>query len=277
MHKLKKILISSILASTLVAASSTPEKTIGFSGSINNYSFTNKDFISSFKSLGLTEKKYNLLDLNQKKKIQDFFIDNELLKQLALKEMKDDTTFIELQNKSKKNIAFTMWKDRISNIDISDDIVESIYSSNSSVLKKETIAKAYHILVKSKEEASSIISILKNDKDILNSFKIIAKDKSIGPSKINGGSLGSFNPNSMVKPFRDTILSMHDHELFLEPVKTQFGYHVIYLDSIESKNVNKETVLKNLKKELKLQKINMKMIESIKLIKKFSTIKINGQ
>ncbi len=81
---------------------------------------------------------------------------------------------------------------------------------------------ASHILVKSKEEAREILEKLKGGAK----FSAIAKKRSACPSGKKGGDLGWFTRGRMVKPFEKAAFSMEKGEVS-EPVKTQFGWHVI--------------------------------------------------
>ncbi len=83
--------------------------------------------------------------------------------------------------------------------------------------------KARHILVKSKDEADKIIAELNKGAD----FAKLAKEKSTGPSGPQGGDLGWFTADKMVKPFSDAVMALEDGKYTTEPVKTQFGWHVI--------------------------------------------------
>ncbi len=83
--------------------------------------------------------------------------------------------------------------------------------------------KARHILVKTEEEAKAIIAELDKGAD----FAELAKTKSTGPSKTQGGDLGWFGPKQMVAPFSEAVASLEDGKYTKTPVKTQFGWHVI--------------------------------------------------
>ena len=87
-----------------------------------------------------------------------------------------------------------------------------------------TFVKASHILVKTEDEALKLKEEISNGKD----FAQAAKEVSLCPSKQNGGDLGYFTKNQMVKEFEDAAFSMKIGEVS-NPVKTQFGYHLIYL------------------------------------------------
>ena len=87
-----------------------------------------------------------------------------------------------------------------------------------------TFVKASHLLVKTEEEALKLKEQIKDGKD----FAKAAKEVSLCPSGQNGGDLGYFTKGQMVKEFEDAAFSMNVGEVS-NPVKTQFGYHLIYL------------------------------------------------
>ncbi|WP_208640071.1 foldase protein PrsA [Massilia violaceinigra] len=115
--------------------------------------------------------------------------------------------------------------------------------------------KARHILVKEEAEAKSIIVKLKKD---AKAFASLAKEKSNDPgSKVNGGDLGWFNPASMVPEFGAAVAKLEKGKFTEEPVKSQFGYHVIMLE--DSRPITPPP-LEQLKDQLKqqVQRTNMK-------------------
>ncbi|MEX2614571.1 MAG: peptidylprolyl isomerase [Alphaproteobacteria bacterium] len=82
---------------------------------------------------------------------------------------------------------------------------------------------ARHILLKTETDATNVIGHLAAGKD----FEDAAKEFSTGPSAPNGGDLGFFKREDMVKPFADAAFAMKAGEISKAPVKTRFGYHVI--------------------------------------------------
>jgi peptidyl-prolyl cis-trans isomerase C len=84
--------------------------------------------------------------------------------------------------------------------------------------------KARHILVASEDEAKAIIQQLSSSKT---DFAELAKEKSTGPSGPQGGDLGWFSSDSMVKPFSDAVMALENGKITETPVQTQFGWHVI--------------------------------------------------
>jgi peptidyl-prolyl cis-trans isomerase C len=84
---------------------------------------------------------------------------------------------------------------------------------------------ARHILVATEPFATSVVQRLeKGDK-----FEDVAKKESMDSSKDNGGDLGWFTPDRMVKPFADAVVSMKPGDYTHKPVQTQYGWHVIQL------------------------------------------------
>ncbi|MDH3659031.1 MAG: peptidylprolyl isomerase [Alphaproteobacteria bacterium] len=85
---------------------------------------------------------------------------------------------------------------------------------------------ARHILLASEDDAKAVISELEGGAD----FEALAKDKSTGPSGPQGGDLGYFKKGQMVAEFGDAAFAMEIGSTSAEPVKTQFGFHVIKVE-----------------------------------------------
>lgn len=83
-------------------------------------------------------------------------------------------------------------------------------------------ASAYHILVKTREEAEKLKQRLAKGAN----FNELAKKHSICPSRKKGGDLGEFGPGQMVKAFDDVVFKKPILEVH-GPVKTKFGFHLI--------------------------------------------------
>jgi peptidyl-prolyl cis-trans isomerase C len=89
----------------------------------------------------------------------------------------------------------------------------------------EEEVRARHILVSTKPEADAIVAELDKGAD----FAELAKKKSTGPSGGKGGDLGYFKKGAMVPEFAEMAFSLKPGEVS-EPVKTQFGWHVIKVE-----------------------------------------------
>jgi parvulin-like peptidyl-prolyl isomerase len=82
---------------------------------------------------------------------------------------------------------------------------------------------ASHILVDKHSQALRILEELNGG----SKFEDLAKKNSNCPSGKRGGKLGSFGRGQMVKPFEVAAFKLKVGETTKEPIKTQFGYHII--------------------------------------------------
>jgi parvulin-like peptidyl-prolyl isomerase len=80
-----------------------------------------------------------------------------------------------------------------------------------------------HILVEKHSQAINILEELNKGEK----FSELAKQHSSCPSKKRGGDLGWFTRGQMVKEFENAAFSLEKNVVTKEPVKTQFGYHII--------------------------------------------------
>ena len=85
---------------------------------------------------------------------------------------------------------------------------------------------ARHILVADEAKAKELIAEL--DKGA--SFETLAKENSSDSSAQEGGDLGWFAPNRMVKPFADAVQALEKGKYTTTPVQSQFGWHIIKLE-----------------------------------------------
>ena len=98
--------------------------------------------------------------------------------------------------------------------------------TSSALAEEFSTVCASHILVPTELEAIKIKSQIKSFDD----FKYYAKQYSTCPSGRNGGDLGCFRKGQMVKPFEEAAFNGKIGEVS-EPVKTQFGYHLLWINN----------------------------------------------
>lgn len=115
----------------------------------------------------------------------------------------------------------------VGGIKVTDADAQKFYDENPVQFAGQPTVSASHILVDSEEKASEILAQI-NAGEI--SFEDAAKAHSSCPSSEQGGSLGEFGHGQMVPEFDEACFSMEVGEV-CGPVKTQFGFHLIRLDS----------------------------------------------
>lgn len=121
-------------------------------------------------------------------------------------------------------LAQMLLQERASSQAPSEEALKKAYDEKYAASRQEF--KACHILVKTEDEAKSVIEQLGKGGD----FATLAKEKSIDPSSKKGGDLGWFEASQMVQPFSDAVATMEIGKYSAKPVQTQFGWHVIKLE-----------------------------------------------
>ena len=113
--------------------------------------------------------------------------------------------------------------------------------------------RARHILVEKEDEAKAIIASLKKG----GKFDEIAKKQSKDPgSGANGGDLDWANAASYVPEFSGALVKLNKGQTTQEPVKSQFGYHVIRLDDVRDAQLPKlDEVKPQIAQQLQQQKL----------------------
>ena len=108
---------------------------------------------------------------------------------------------------------------------ISEGALHQLYDEATKQMAGEKEVHASHILVDTEDEAKAILAELKKGGD----FAAIAKQKSKDPGAANGGDLGYFTQDQMVPEFAQAAFKLEPGQLS-DPVKTQFGWHVIKVE-----------------------------------------------
>ncbi len=118
---------------------------------------------------------------------------------------------------------------------ITDEKVKAAYEKVVKDFKPTMEVNARHILLKTEEDAKEVIKDLDKGVD----FAQLAKNKSTGPSGANGGDLGFFGQGAMVPEFEKAAFALKKGEYSKEPVKTQFGFHVIKVEEFRKSEAPK--------------------------------------
>lgn len=176
-----------------------------------------------------------------KKLLLDQVVDCELIYDYANdNKIEDNEEFkTEMENIKKDYLTRFMISKIIDAVTVIDSDCENFYNSNNQYFKTQESANAKHILVDTEEKALNI----KKEIDNGLSFEDAARKYSSCPSKDAGGDLGTFTKGKMVPEFEAAAFSLSEGEIS-EPVKTQFGYHLIKL---EKKNEQQEKKFEEVK------------------------------
>ena len=108
---------------------------------------------------------------------------------------------------------------------VSDAALRKVYDDAKQQMSTDQEVRARHILVGSEDEAKAVLGELKKGGD----FTELAKQKSKDPGAAEGGDLGYFTKDQMVPEFAETAFKLEPGQLS-EPVKTDFGWHIIKVE-----------------------------------------------
>ena len=162
--------------------------------------------------------------------IRERMIQQEVLSQEAVKKGLARKKQFQYQTAltEKAILADSLRQDFFANLTIGDDEMQAAYDNINKMLDGNEY-RASHILLEKEEEAREVISQL----DAGKSFSELAKEKSKDPgSAVNGGDLDWANPQDFVPEFSEAMVGLEKGSYSKQPVKSQFGYHVILLADV---------------------------------------------
>ncbi len=159
----------------------------------------------------LVERMVNLKLLAMKGQAEGLAEDEEVLRRAAL---------------AKEQMVREVYLERYLATRITDEAVQTRYASYLEENPPQEEISARHILLEKEEEAKAVIAELDQGAD----FATLAGERSVGPSKAQGGDLGYFGEGQMVPEFSEAAFALQKGAYSKEPVQTQFGWHVILVE-----------------------------------------------
>ena len=263
-----KVLILLILSSLLLLSDIV--------ASVNQKDITRED-IDHFLSESLPDTNYDLMSNMDKQKVINQLVDRVLYLSVAKDEnIEDDEEYKRVLKRESENLMLTIWmKRRAERISVTDREIKEYYNTHEHEFRQVSSASARHILVPTMSEAKDIISQLENSRNLEKRFISLAKLKSTGPSAVNGGNLGWFNHDQMVKEFSDAAMKIRVGDISRVPVKTHFGYHVIYITQKRpAGKIELEKVKDTIEKVIKAKKFKKYLAQLREKLKKSAKISV---
>ncbi len=147
---------------------------------------------------------------------------------------------------------------------MTDDAMHKIYDEAIKQTPNEEEVHARHILVASEGEAKDIEAQLKKGAD----FATLAKEKSKDPGAAEGGDLGYFTKEQMVPEFAEAAFKLEKGQTS-DPVKTQFGWHII---KVEDKRIKPTPTFDQVKGQLQNYVARRAQAELVDNLRKTATI-----
>ena len=223
---------------------------------VNNHIISAQDVLNAVNTLPENVKTKPLSEIYPR--IINELINKHLITKRAYNEKLDlDQNVLNLIQKNKDSILAKYWLNNYLKNETSEENIKNFYNEYVKSFKEYKEVNASHILVKTKNEAVSIINKLKSKSQ----FSELAKTFSIGPSGKNGGNLGWFGPGQMVKEFEKAAFLIEKGNISQKPIKTKFGFHVIKVNDIRNAKPKK---LYEIKKNIieKITKVSLSNLEN---------------
>jgi peptidyl-prolyl cis-trans isomerase C len=147
---------------------------------------------------------------------------------------------------------------------LSDEAEHKVYEEAVKQVKNEEEVHARHILVPTEDEAKAILAQLKGGAD----FATLAKEKSKDPGAAEGGDLGYFTKEQMVPEFADVAFKLNKGQLS-DPVKTQFGWHII---KVEDKRIKPTPTFEQVKPQIENYVAHRAQAEIVENLRKSANV-----
>jgi peptidyl-prolyl cis-trans isomerase C len=227
------LIISAVSVMTLCACNPTDQSKVAVAATVNGTAIT-ESRVDMLAKQGAAQGQPDNPEI--RKKIIDQLSIQFLLSQESIKKGIDKNPEVldQIDLTRQSILAKAFVQDYLKNSPVSDEMVKAEYEKVKAQMTGSEY-KARHILVDKEADAKDIIAKLKKNPK---AFESLAKDKSKDSgSKASGGDLGWFDPHTMVPEFGAALTKLTKGKFTEEPVKTQFGYHVILLEDSRPKMV----------------------------------------
>lgn len=221
---------------------------------VNGAEITEQDVAIARTEIG--EQLSNIPEAQRRRELVLYLIENELLASAARKDKLDEGAEAEARAKYYNRRALhDAYYNKNVRLAVDETAIRKVYDEQVAKLEPREEFRARHILVKTEEDAFEVIERLNRGSE----FADLAKEMSTGPSGPQGGDLGYSPKGRMVPEFEKAALALKKGEVS-EPVKTQFGWHVIKL---EDKRMSKPPAFDEVKDSMKSGMVRQKAIEVI--------------
>lgn len=212
-----------------------------------------------------------------KRKFLDDLISRELIYLDAKKKKIDkDKEYLDMIERFKKDamLEILLKREIEDKAKVDESELKAYYDANPQEFRLNEEIRASHILVKTEEEAKDVLKKLKEGAD----FKKLAMELSQDPgTSKKGGDLGYFGKGKMNPEFERAAIKLKEGELS-EPVRTNFGYHIIKLTGRKQGQLVEYTkVTEILRQRLTREKQKKVFEEWVAGLKKDAKININEQ
>ncbi|MGH7198063.1 MAG: peptidylprolyl isomerase [Candidatus Omnitrophota bacterium] len=216
------------------------------------HTITRADFDRRIESL---PENLRAVALRRKKELVEEMVDERFLeKEARRRNIENQPDVKELLGAARRKILVAKLIDGEVDrkISLEPDEAQKHYEANKEQYMTPLLFRASHIQVATEEEARAVRKELLAGAD----FEELARNKSLDSTRARGGDIGFFQKGQLIPEIETAAFAMRKGELS-EPVKTQFGYHIIRLTDRAEPTLRDFKLVKGL---VERQLINQKRI-----------------
>ncbi|MEJ8554371.1 peptidylprolyl isomerase [Tepidibacter sp. Z1-5] len=233
---------------------------------------TAADVDSALNSLG-PQRAMQFQSEEGRKKLLEDLINQELFYLNAIENGADEEEEFKSEMKRIKENFLKQYSigKLLSSVKVEEKEAKEFYENNKEQFKSAEGVQASHILVEDESQAKEISAEINSGL----SFEDAAKKYSKCPSNERGGDLGFFSKGQMVPEFENVAFNMAKGEIS-QPVKTQFGYHLIKLtDKKDADTKSFDEVKDNIYSQLIYKQQQVTYFEKVEELKSKYSVTIN--
>lgn len=222
---------------------------------------------------------YEELSFEQKEMVKNRLIEKALFAQEAIRDGIEKNREFQMHAKRiKEDLLVNMWiKEQLENTVVSDSEAYDFYRANQARFTEPTLMHLRHIVVKDKQEATSIILALTPlaDETLQNTFISLAQEKSIATTAQDGGDMGFVQTNQLDPQILALVKNLRNNEIAKELYFGADGYHIFYLEETSlPKTVPYTKVKESILVTLKQKQLSSHLIEVAKELKSQAEITV---
>jgi len=189
---------------------------------LNGEEIKRTDLLRFIQQMGPQIQGQNLKDIYPQ--AQEQLINNQIITQKVDDvDLSKNEKVQEHMEEARKNIERAVFIQQKLNERMTEERIRKEYEKYTKDLPEVTEMNAAHILVDDKKTADEVIAKLENGAD----FAELAQEYSKDNTAENGGDLGYFAKEEVVAEFAEAAFKLDEGDVTQEPIKSQFGYHII--------------------------------------------------
>jgi peptidyl-prolyl cis-trans isomerase C len=216
----------------------------------------------------------NMDDAQKRQYVLDYLLDLKLVARSAEKEkLADNTDFARQLAFQREKLLMERYLAKAGEAGANEAAMKKLYDETLTKVKPEQEVRARHILVETEEQAKAALERLGKGEDFAKLATELSKDPGSGTE---GGDLGYFTQDRMVKEFADQAFKMKAGEVS-PAVKSQFGFHIIKVEDLRTRAIPPYDQVKDQLKRYLVQKSQQDVVLKLREAAKVERLDADGK